>query len=65
LGGENPPGITTPEQRIAAFRASAAAKNYNLQFVNAHAHGGHFAHYENPRACIEDIRATFRNLRSH
>ncbi len=63
LGGENPPGIDTPEQRIALFRNSPAAANYNLHFVNAHAHGGHFAHYENAEACVADIRATFRGLR--
>lgn len=63
LGGENPPGINTPEQRIALFRSSPTIAKYNLHFVNAHAHGGHFAHYENPEALIGDIRATFRDLR--
>lgn len=63
LGGENPPGVTSPEQRIAIFRNSPAAANYDLRFVNAHPTGGHFAHYENPQACIDDIRATFRTLR--
>jgi len=63
LGGENPPGIDTPEQRIELFRNSPAAANYNLHFVNAHPRGGHFAHYENPEALIGDIRATFRGLR--
>lgn len=63
LGGENPPGIDTPEQRIALFQNSPAAANYNLHYVNAHPGGGHFAHYEAPDACIEDIRATFRGLR--
>ena len=63
LGGENPPGINTPEQRIALFRNSPAAAKYNLQYVNAHPHGGHCAHYENPEALIGDIRATFRGLR--
>jgi microsomal epoxide hydrolase len=58
LGGENP-----PEQRIALFKNSKAAQDYNLHFVNAHPTGGHFAHYENPEACIADIRATFRDLR--
>ncbi len=62
LGFENPPGITT-ENRVAAFTGSPLAKNYNLHFVNAYPSGGHFAHYENPEACIADIRSTFRNLR--
>jgi microsomal epoxide hydrolase len=63
LGGENPPGIDTPAQRIALFRNSPAVARYNLHYVNAHPHGGHFAHYENPEALIGDIRATFRELR--
>jgi pimeloyl-ACP methyl ester carboxylesterase len=62
LGGENPPGVTT-ERRVEAFLATPAAKNYNLHFVNAHERGGHFGHYENPEACIHDIRSTFRTLR--
>jgi pimeloyl-ACP methyl ester carboxylesterase len=62
LGGENPPGVTT-DTRAATFRASAAAADYNLHYVNAHPKGGHFGHYENPEACIADIRATFRGLR--
>lgn len=63
LGGENPPGIDTPEQRLALFRNSPALAKYNLHYVNAHASGGHFAHYENSDALIADIRATFRQLR--
>ena len=63
LQGENPFDIPL-EQRAAAFRDSAEARRYNLHFLNAHARGGHFAHYENPEACIADIRATFRELRS-
>jgi len=62
LGGENPPGVTTAT-RVAAFRATPAAAHYNLHYLNAHATGGHFGHYENPDACIQDIRATFRSLR--
>jgi microsomal epoxide hydrolase len=62
LGGENPPGVTT-DTRVAAFLGTPAAKNYNLHYLNAHARGGHFGHYENPEACIDDIRATFRGLR--
>ncbi|KJS03972.1 MAG: epoxide hydrolase [Gammaproteobacteria bacterium BRH_c0] len=62
LGGENPPGITT-ENRVEIFRNSSAAAGYNLQFVNAHEFGGHFGYLENPQACIDDIRATFRGLR--
>lgn len=63
LGGENPPGITTPEQRVATFMNGPHARNYDLVQVKAHARGGHFAHYENPEACVADIRETFRGLR--
>lgn len=63
LGGENPPGVETPEQRIGLFRNSKGAADYNLHYINAHPRGGHFAHYENPEALIGDIRATFRDLR--
>jgi microsomal epoxide hydrolase len=62
LGGENPPGVTT-ETRVDAFLATSAAGDYNLHYLNAHDFGGHFGYYENPEACIEDIRATFRGLR--
>lgn len=62
LGGENPPGVTT-ETRVDAFLKTPGAKDYNLHFVNAHDFGGHFGYVENPQACIDDIRATFRGLR--
>ncbi|MDB6063611.1 MAG: epoxide hydrolase [Verrucomicrobiaceae bacterium] len=63
LGGENPPGVTTAT-RVDIFRQSKQARNYNLHFVNAHDHGGHFGYVENPEACVADIRATFRDLRN-
>lgn len=62
LGGENPPGVST-EKRVDFFKQSEQAADYNLHFVNAHETGGHFGYYENPTACIDDIRATFRELR--
>jgi hypothetical protein len=62
LGGENPPGVSTAD-RVDLFTNSARATDYNLCFVNAHEHGGHFGYYENPQACIDDIRATFSTLR--
>jgi len=62
LGGENPPGVNTAN-RVELFKQSARAKDYNLHFVNDHDNGGHFGYYENPEACIHDIRATFRQLR--
>lgn len=62
LSGEFPPGSTL-ETRVAAFEASPLASMYNRHYLKAHQGGGHFSHYENPNACIEDIRATFRSLR--
>ena len=35
----------------------------NLHFTNEHTHGGHFAPVEVPELVVEDIRATFRDLR--
>src|SRR3546814_265059 len=57
LGGENLPGMTT-EDRVQAFVKGPAAQNYNLHFLNTHPTGGHFAHYENPDACIAHIQNT-------
>jgi microsomal epoxide hydrolase len=62
LGGDNPPSITAAD-RVADFEQSGQAKNYNVHLVRGHEEGGHFAHYENPQACIDDIRDTFRDLR--
>jgi pimeloyl-ACP methyl ester carboxylesterase len=62
LGGENAPGMTT-EQRIAGFKGSPRAAHYNIHLIKGHDRGGHFAHYENPEACVADIRETFRDLR--
>jgi len=62
MGGEAPPGVK-PAEMVDNFKASPRAANYNLHFLRAHPRGGHFAHYENPDACIADIRETFRRLR--
>jgi microsomal epoxide hydrolase len=59
LGGERLPGAGDQ----AEFVASGGSKAFNLHYLNSHAKGGHFGHYENPEACIADIRATFRDLR--
>jgi microsomal epoxide hydrolase len=62
LAGENLPGTTT-DQRIEMFRSSPQAEHYNIHLIRGHEAGGHFAHFENPQACIDDIRDTFRELR--
>ena len=62
LGGECPPGLST-DNWVDTFKQSPAAKDYNLQYAQAHPHGGHFGYIENPEACINDIRTHFRLLR--
>lgn len=62
LAGDMPHG-TDLAQATARFQRSPAGRALNLVHVAAHAEGGHFAHYENPRAVVEDIRATFRAAR--
>jgi hypothetical protein len=63
LGGENPPGIAT-SQRVEAFLASPQAQLFQPVYLAAHERGGHFAPAEHPQAVIDDVRATFRALRS-
>ena len=63
LGYENPPGVAT-DQVVQRFLDNPREKPwYNPVYLNAHEHGGHFTAWENPRAVVEDIRATFRPLR--
>jgi pimeloyl-ACP methyl ester carboxylesterase len=63
LGDAFPPGAHTPEERIAAFKASPMGPWYNPVNIQAHRKGGHFGPWENPEAFITDIRDTFRRLR--
>ena len=63
LGFENPPGVPT-EKRVEAWIKSPDSAWFNSIYLNAHEDGGHFAAYENPGAVVEDIRATFRKIRS-
>ncbi len=65
LGGENPPGLST-DQRVDSFLKRPGQLDwYNPVYMKAHEKGGHFVMWENPEATIEDIRATFRGLRSN
>lgn len=50
------------ESKVEQFLSSSVASDYNIHYVKAHRDGGHFGYYENPEACIHDIRATFRDL---
>lgn len=63
LGDVYPPGVHTPEERIAAFENGPTRGFFNPVHVNAHYKGGHFVHYENPEALVGDVRETFRKLR--
>lgn len=63
VGHENPPGVTTPQERVAQFLGSDRAPWYNLVNVTAHDHGGHFIPWEVPDAWVDDLRRTFRGRR--
>ncbi|PSM42979.1 epoxide hydrolase [Streptomyces dioscori] len=63
LGDAFPPGVSSVEERVAAFEHGPSREVFNPVNVNAHERGGHFGHYENPEAFIGDIRETFRRVR--
>jgi pimeloyl-ACP methyl ester carboxylesterase len=63
LGDVFPPGVRTPEERIAAFKNSPMGAWFNPVNIKVHQKGGHFGPWENPEAFITDIRDTFRALR--
>lgn len=60
VGHENPPGVTTPEQRVQSWLNSDRADWYNHVNLTAHETGGHFIPWEVPDAWIDDLRRTFR-----
>jgi pimeloyl-ACP methyl ester carboxylesterase len=57
---ENPPGVTTSEQRVQNFLDSDRAAWYDHVNVTAHDHGGHFIPWEIPSEWVKDLRRTFR-----
>jgi microsomal epoxide hydrolase len=63
VGYENPPGVTTPEERVASFLNSDGADWYNHVNVTAHKHGGHFIPWEAPEEWTDDLRRTVRPYR--
>jgi pimeloyl-ACP methyl ester carboxylesterase len=63
VGYENPPGVTTSDQRVQSYLAGDRAPWYNLVNVTAHDHGGHFIPWEAPDAWVDDLRRTFRGRR--
>jgi pimeloyl-ACP methyl ester carboxylesterase len=60
---ENPPGITTNEQRVQNFLDSDRAAWYRHVNITAHDHGGHFIPWEIPNEWTDDLRRTFRGYR--
>lgn len=64
VGYENPPGITTNEQRVQSFLESDRALWYNHVNVTAHDRGGHFIPWEVPEEWVDDLRRTMRGYRA-
>jgi pimeloyl-ACP methyl ester carboxylesterase len=62
LGDAYPPGATL-ENRVDLFKNGPTAGFYDVRYAKVHAKGGHFVHFENPDAVIEDVRALYRGLR--
>jgi microsomal epoxide hydrolase len=63
VGHEDPPGVSTPEERVQNFLASDRAPWYNHTNLTAHPNGGHFIPWELPTEWTDDLRRTFRPLR--
>jgi pimeloyl-ACP methyl ester carboxylesterase len=61
-GDRYPPGATV-ETREAFFDNGPTRSWFNPVYIKAHSRGGHFVPWENPDAVIDDVRATFRQLR--
>ncbi|MGW6023674.1 epoxide hydrolase family protein [Streptomyces sp. NPDC055099] len=60
---ENPPGVTTPEQRVESWLAGDRADWYHHVNLTAHESGGHFIPWELPDGWVNDLRRTFRGRR--
>ncbi|WP_371525711.1 epoxide hydrolase [Streptomyces sp. NBC_01283] len=60
---ENPPGVTTTEQRIQSWLAGDRAEWYHHVNLTAHESGGHFIPWEIPDGWVDDLRRTFRGRR--
>ena len=55
--------ITLFRKDPTALFPETSTSNYKLHHLVTRESGGHFAAAEEPAALVEDIRATFRNLR--
>ncbi|ADB33322.1 Microsomal epoxide hydrolase [Kribbella flavida DSM 17836] len=60
---ENPPGVTTSEQRVQNFLESDRAAWYNHVNIACHDRGGHFIPWEIPAEWTTDLRNTMRPYR--
>ncbi|WP_409061375.1 epoxide hydrolase family protein [Streptomyces sp. SYP-A7185] len=60
---ENPPGVTTAEQRVQSWLGGDRAEWYHHVNLTAHDSGGHFIPWEIPDAWVDDLRRTFRGRR--
>ncbi|MFI6832070.1 epoxide hydrolase family protein [Kribbella sp. NPDC050241] len=63
VGYEDPPGVSTPEERVQNFLNSDRAEWYNHVNLTAHPGGGHFIPWELPTEWTDDLRRTFRDYR--
>jgi pimeloyl-ACP methyl ester carboxylesterase len=63
VGYENPPGVSTSEQRVQNFLQGDRAAWYNHVNIAAHDSGGHFIPWEIPDTWVDDLRRTFRGRR--
>ncbi|MEU6000039.1 epoxide hydrolase [Streptomyces sp. NPDC047197] len=63
VGHENPPGVTTTEERIQNWLAGDRADWYRHVNLNAHESGGHFIPWEIPEGWVGDLRRTFHGRR--
>jgi pimeloyl-ACP methyl ester carboxylesterase len=61
-----PVGVSTFADELYRVPRSWAEQAYpNLIYFNQHDRGGHFAAWEQPQLLSEDVRATFRSLRTN
>lgn len=63
VGHENPPGVTTTEERVRSWLDGDRADWYQHVNLTAHEDGGHFIPWEIPDAWVADLRRTFRGRR--
>ena len=65
-GVKIPVGVSTFADELYRVPRSWAEQAYpNLVYYNQHDRGGHFAAWEQPQLLSEDVRATFRSLRTN